>query len=212
MKRFFRISLFLAVLPLFAQSNVAGSVPITLVDGGLGCGGSARIIEVHANVTGLSGDSGAMAGLNAFQLTVSYSVSGVYTHTVPGSNPQTWTIVTSAAANNASQVVVVGWNTNTLAPNASYHLCDIYLSGPNGNVTVNLTGGELASRLVTPGNGPAALNVTLPPSLTVFVPAYTLDLPDAIASWRLVNPTYNLIGPPGPNDILDLVKAFICAP
>jgi hypothetical protein len=200
-------------LPLLAQSNVSGPVPLTLVDGGTDCGGLGRLVEIHANPSGLTGDGGAAAGLNGFLLVLEASRSGVLTSVLPGSSPIGWNVrVTEPPLTN--QIRVAGWSTDMAAPNQSYHLATLVLTGTLGAVTLTaLSSTELASRLVAPGNGPSLLSVSLPSPLNVTVPAnYNLNLLTGISSWLQTAASYDLAAPSGPIDIRDLVKLVICTP
>jgi hypothetical protein len=200
-------------LPLLAQSNVSGPVPLTLVDGGTDCGGLGRLVEIHANPSGLTGDGGAAAGLNGFLLVLEASRSGVLTSILPGSSPIGWNVqVTTPPL--TTQIRVAGWSTNMAAPNQSYHLATLVLTGTLGAVTLTaLSSTELASRLVAPGNGPELLSVSLPAPLNVTVPAnYNLNLLTGISSWRQTAGNYDLAAPSGPIDVLDLVKLVWCTP
>jgi hypothetical protein len=207
------VLLLILALPLMAQANVSGTVPLTLIDGGTDCGGLGRLVEIHANPSGLTGDGGAAAGLNGFLLVLQASRNGVLTSVLPGSSPVDWSIrVTSPPLTN--QIRVAGWSTNMLAPSQPTHLATLVLTGSLGAVTLTaLPASELASRLVAPGNGPELLNVSLPGPLNVTVPAnYNLNMLTGIASWRQTAANYDLSAPSGPIDVLDLVKLVICTP
>jgi len=205
--------LMLAAAPLLAQSNVAGNLPLTLVDGGADCGGLGWLVEVHADPTGLSGDGGAAAGINGFVLVLQASRNGVLTAVLPGSTPIGWqTRVTAPPLSNL--VRVAGWSTDINAPNSSYHLVTLVLTGTQGPVTISLQPGtEVASRLVGPGNGPALMALNLPSPLSVSVP-FNFDLVFlmGIAEWLQVAPDYDLTFPSGNVDVRDLIKLVTCTP
>jgi len=205
-------ALFLA-LPLLAQSNVSGTVPLSLVDGGTDCGGLGRLVEIHANPSGLTGDGGAPAGLNGFLLVLEASRSGVLTSMLPGTSPVAWNLRVSSPP-LTTEIRVAGWSTDMLAPSQPTHLATLVLTGTMGAVTLTaLPASELASRLVAPGNGPELLSVSLPAPLNVTVPAtYNLSLLTGISSWRQTAANYDLAAPSGAIDVLDLVKLVWCTP
>lgn len=200
-------------LPLMAQSNIGGTLPVTLVDGGTDCAGRGRLVDIHADPTGLSGNGGALAGINGFVLVVKASRPGLLTSVLPGSTPSRWHMRTTARP-LTDQIRIVGWSTDTNAPNLSYHLATLVLTGTQGPVTISLeTGTEVASRLVAPGNGPALMSLTLPAPLNVNVPvSFNLNLLTGVAAWLAIEPDYDLAAPSGALDILDLVKLVTCSP
>ena len=203
----------LVAAPLLAQSNVDGNLPLTLVDGGTDCGGLGRLVQVHADPTGLSGDGGAAAGINGYVLVLKASRTGVLTSVLPGSTPIGWQIRVTAPP-LSDLVRIVGWSAEVNAPNLSYHLVTLVLTGTQGAVTISLQPGtEVASRLVAVGNGPALMSLDLPIPLAVNVPAdYNLGLFTGISVWLQFVPDYDLAAPSGDVDVRDLVKLVACTP
>ena len=190
-----------------------GNVPVSLIDAGTDCNGLGRLVEIHADPSGLSGDGGAAAGINGYVIKIDASRSGVLTSILPGSAPIQWkTVVTAPPRTNS--VHVAGWSTDMNAPNQPYHLATLVLTGTQGNVTLSLNAAtQVSSRLVAPGNGPALMSTMLGPPLLVNVPLnYNLNLLTGVASWRQSAPNYDLAAPAGNLDIRDLVKLVICTP
>ncbi|MCB1050736.1 MAG: hypothetical protein KDC71_09050 [Acidobacteria bacterium] len=199
---------------VFAQSNVSGPLPLTLVDGGTDCNGLGRIVLVQADTSGLTGDMGAPVGLNAFRLVLTANRSGVLTSLMPGTQPITWSSVQTEASLVTTQIVITGWNSDINAPNGLYTLASLLLTGDQGPVSISLEAtSEVASRLVQPGNGPELLQLQLPGSLQTNIPVtYSLTLQEGFAAWLTVMPTYDLAAPSGKIDILDLSKLVYCTP
>ncbi len=197
-----------------AQSNVVGSVPLTLIDGGTDCNGLGRLVEIHADPTGFSGDGGALVGLNGFVLVINADQANLFTSFLPGRNPISWQTVITDHSLVTNSLVVAGWSTDINAPNQSYHLGTLVLTGNQGSVLIGLGNQtQLASRLVTIGNGPDNLNVMLPSDLNVTVPAtYNLNLLVGISSWLQMAAEYDLALPGGEIDLLDLAKLINCTP
>ncbi|MCB1049656.1 MAG: hypothetical protein H6510_02155 [Acidobacteria bacterium] len=198
----------------WAQSGVVGSINLTLQDAGTDCLGRARVVEVRAQVTGLTGMGNSPVGLNGYVLVVQLNRPDVFASSYPDRTAVNWNQVAQIDAGNPLVVRLVGWNTDINAPNQLYVLGRMLLSGTPGPVNVQLLNGtELASRLVSAGNGPQNLTLSLPPSLTVSVPSHSaLILGEAVASWLMVVATYDLVPPNGPIQVLDLVKLVNCVP
>lgn len=199
---------------LWAQSNVTGSVPLTLVDGGTDCNGLGRLVEIHADPSGLSGDGGAMAGINAFVLAIAADQPGVLTAAWSESSPIPFDSVVTDSMFVTTGISIAGWSTDPNAPNQSYHLATLLLTGNQGNVSVSLSAqSTLASRFVSVGNGPDTMSYSLPSALVVNIPmTYNLNVLTGISSWQMVAAQYDLAAPAGPVDVNDLVKLITCSP
>jgi len=197
---------------VWSQSNIGGSAPVTFVDGGTACNGSARIVDLYADVTGLSGDGGA-AGINAFIMALDFSLGYVSELLFPGEGPVPFTIVATDPVLAFGAPTVVGYAADTDAPNTQYHLVRLWVKGPPGGFTVSLDG--LASGLgsrVAAGFGPDNIAVTAPPTANFQIDAF-FNLPyyDGLASWLLLNPDYDLVAPTGEVEVRDLVMLVNCA-
>lgn len=196
------------------QSGIGGAATISLTDGGVDCAGMARVVDVHVDVTGLSGVGGP-GGLNAFALALNLDRPDVFASASAGEVPAMgWGLINTDETGIAAthQVILVGWAPDPDAPNTSYLVASIILSGAAGPVTLSLDAGasSLGSRVVA-GDGPGPIELSGPPPLTVSIPeSFDLDLLTGASRWLTTDPDYQLV--PGTSwvTVLDLVKLVQC--
>ena len=201
-------SLFLAL----GQANISGNASLSLIDGGTDCQGGVRLVEVHADVSGLSGDGG-LAGINAFVLKFNVNNGNLFSIARRATNPISFDIVHTEKSLVGSQntVIVSGWSADSNAPNGSYHLLTLQFAGVDNtiSITIDETESNLASRVAS-GFGPDAIGFTVPPEATFSVPApVSFPVGQALLFWLGELAFYDLV-PDGTINMLDYAKLIIC--
>lgn len=198
----------------FGQTGISGAAPVTLQAGAADCGGYCVTVEVNVDVTGLVG-SGGDAGLNGFVLAFDISRSDVYASARPGSIPIVdWDFVATDRdlVDLTNRLVLVGSVPDMSAPNQNYHVATVVLCGTIGDVTFTLVGSEssLGSRVVA-GNGPGPIDLFPPdPFTSVITLNFPLDWGTGASQWMTESPSYDLVAPLGPIDVLDLSQLINC--
>jgi len=196
----------------FGQANISGTATLSLVDGGTDCNGAVSLVEVHADVTGLSGDGG-MAGINAFVLKFNLNNGNLFSIARPANSPIPFDMVYTQKSLVGSQdsVTVIGWAADSQAPNGSYHLLTLQFAGAAGSVGISIDGVEsnLASKFIG-GFGPDAISLQTPPAAIFMVPDPISFHPlQALPFWLDESSFYDLV-PSGRIDMLDFVKLVTC--
>jgi len=206
----------------YAQTGVTGQATLSFQDGGTDCSGSARLVEVYADVTGLTGTASEPVGLNSFvlSLTLAGSVSSdVFSSVYAGDHPDfSWHLQYTAKDQVISShtLKVVGWAAYPDVPSSQhYHLCTLLLAGTAQNVTVTLNTAEssLASRVVDPpdGDGPGLVGIAASTPFATMIPStFSLELNTGASHWREASATYDLMAPFGIIDVIDLTKIVTC--
>jgi len=199
---------------VLAQNPVTGNATITLVDGGTECEGSQRRVEVHVDITGLTGQGGD-AGLNAYGISLLLDDMTFFKRAESGVDPIPFSLeaTNQLVAQQINELRLVGYKADTQAPNQSYHVATVILGNQTGTVTLDLNASatSLGSRRV--GNaGPGPINFVFNgPLATSISGSYPLTLIEALSSWRFDHPTYN-VNPVTPQvDILDLISIASCS-
>ncbi|MCB1042730.1 MAG: hypothetical protein KDC35_07315 [Acidobacteria bacterium] len=196
------------------QSGVGQVVPLRLVEGQTDCGGYGRRVEILADVTGFTGAGGEPVGLNGFLAIVNMQDPQTLAFIEPGSAPVAWSIRVTQPAWVSSSVSVAGWSTDTDAANGEYLLATLVLTGNQGWAQQDLAVGcQVASRMVSPGNGPELLATDPGPSLATWIPlTFDIAILDAVAEWLRDSIRFDFSAPSGPIDIRDLVRLLNCTP
>lgn len=208
---------FMASAMGLAQTGIHDAVSLTLEDGGLECGGHARILHVWLDLGGVTGTNGEPAGLNAFCTALDMD-DDLYLGVMPGASCLDWSLFSTERllANAAQKAIAVGVKADPDAPDALYHLATFYFGGQETTCTVWLDdlSTSFGSRVVLatgdgPGGMPFSWNGPIPLSLPTPFP---FSLNDGFASWRQDNAAFDLAAPTGLVDVRDLVKCMVCIP
>ncbi len=205
---------FMSTNLVLAQSSIVGNAPLTLQEGAADCGGSCVTVDVFVDVTGLSG-TGGDAGLNAYVLAFDLDRSDVFASARAGTSPiSDWGFFATSRNLVAmtDRLILVGAVADMAAPNQNYHVATVVLCGSLGNVTLTYVPSEssLGSRVVA-GDGPGPIDIGAPSAFTLPITVtFSLDWGAGISSWTLNAPSYDLVAPSGPIDVLDLTKLTHC--
>jgi len=203
------------VTATMAQSNIQGQAIVSLVDAGTDCGGYAVVVEIHADVSGMTGGQGQWVGLNGYELHLDLDRTQVFASAATGYEPQMdWSLRHTSKAALGNRLSLVGWWPSVQAPNQSYHLVRLLFAGRQGPLTI-MPGldTQLASRVAGVDNGPDEVPYIQPPPLTVTIPLdFALDLDTAVSLWRTTGGVYDLYAAPGIIDTRDLIKLLLCTP
>ncbi|PIE90738.1 MAG: hypothetical protein CR997_04805 [Acidobacteria bacterium] len=225
MKLFLSVLFAMAGLLCRAQTGVTGQAMVHLEAGGTLCNGAAQLVEVRADVTGLSGGSGEPAGLNGAEvhLTLASGAQTWYARALSGTVSASWPF--KVVGTNASQVVVsgnlilAGWAAGD-TPNQDYIVGKLVFSGASsstsGEVSLQNTG-TLASKWwndgTLNGDGPELMAFQTGSSLNITIPVWPgLDLHTACSLWLSSDAAYNFNGSTAVIDVMDLVELTNCMP
>lgn len=198
-----------------AQTQIEDSVPILLVDSGTDCSSMAVRVEVHVDLTGVTGN-GHLAGLNGFVIEIELSRSRVLAFIEVGHTPpMAWRFAASDrdTVNVTNRLKLLGVCPDPQAPNGDYHLATLVLSGIAGEVMleVQAPASSLASRRVA-GDGPGRIPIAESAPLTVEIPEnFHVDAFALWACWRLTCPTLDLVAPVDRIDVRDCIRWRSCA-
>ncbi len=209
----------------WAQTGVTGQATVHLEAGGTLCNGAAQLVEVRADVTGLSGSSGEPAGLNGAEvhLTLASGAQTWYARALSGLISPSWPF--KVVGTNASQVVVsgnlilAGWAAGD-TPNQDYLVGQLVFSGAasstSGEVSLQNTG-TLASKWwddgSANGDGPELMAFQTGSSLNITIPVWPgLDFLTACSLWLSSDAAYNFNGSTSVVDVMDLVELTNCMP
>lgn len=210
---------------VWGQSGISGLADVYLTPGDSLCGGAAQVVQIRANVTGLTGTGGEPAGLNAASIEI--QVTGAARSWLAGAlggeaSPEESFQVRITSPDQVAISGLLRWVswTHGDTPNRDYVLGELVFSGASssGSGELTLTGnGDLASKWwddgSTDGDGPAELSFVTGAPLTISVPTWpgwTLD--QACALWTLADVDYDFSVPADGVDILDLVELVTCRP
>lgn len=197
-----------------AQSGISGSAPVQVMPRNPECAGTCPAVDIFVDVNGLSGVGGD-AGLNAFVLAFDLSRTDVFAYAVPGQSPISgWTFVHTdpALVDVTNTVIVTGAVGDDQAPNQSYHVATLVFCGDPGSISMSFNAGlsSLGSRVVN-DDGPGPISIAAPSPTTIQVTtSFPLNISTGVASWLLYAPTYDLVAPSGPVDVLDLSRLVQC--
>lgn len=197
---------------LWAQTGVSGTASGAWVQLENGCDGSAVVLELYADVSGLSGDDAVPVGVNAFLVTLAFDRPDVFASAVVGSDPLLdWGFSTSKQSqiDQTQQVTLLGWVADPNAPNQNYHLATVTLAGTPGPVSLTVTRFELGTRVVD-GAGAQLLLVDAPNPLSVSIPdEFPRSLAEAVPLWNSADSIYDGNQIAGV-DVADLVTVVNC--
>ncbi len=203
--------LVLLLMGVWSQSNITGNAAITLVDAGSDCSGAIRVVDIFADVVGMTGDGGDV-GINAFVVALTIEPGYLCHFAFDGEDPIHFTTKHTDITQVAQTTMVVGYAADSNAPNANYRLARLWINGEIGSfsVTVEPITTSLGSRVVG-GFGPDAIPFTTPPaSIFDINNEISLLLADGVAQWLADDPIFDIAPPVGAVDILDLVKLTNC--